>query len=215
MEAGLNFLIVFGAGLASVLSPCVLPVVPIIVTGNGKESRMRPLLIVAGLSITFIAMGVLSTLFGAVIGPLMFKMEKGVGILIALLGILLMFGSNPFKSITLFTKLAEQSNGRMNGLVLGLLLGLIWIPCVGPVLSGVLALVAASGGMAKGILLLLVYSAGFSVPMLIAGYATHFFRTRFRVIAGHSRIINIASGLILVSLGLFIAVKGVVGFASF
>jgi cytochrome c-type biogenesis protein len=60
----LNIMIAFGAGLASVLSPCVLPVVPVIMAGADHKDRIRPLLIVLGLSITFMAMGAVSSLFG-------------------------------------------------------------------------------------------------------------------------------------------------------
>ena len=57
----------FGAGLASVASPCVLPVVPIIVAGRAEEHRARPALVVAGIAASFVAMGVLVSLFGALL----------------------------------------------------------------------------------------------------------------------------------------------------
>ena len=53
-----------GAGLASVLSPCVLPVIPIIMAGAELKDRLRPLIVVIGLSLTFMAMGAISSLFG-------------------------------------------------------------------------------------------------------------------------------------------------------
>ena len=65
----LTIFLVLGAGITSVLSPCVLPVLPIIVTGTERESRWRPIFIVAGLGITFIAMGVVSAPFGEHVFP--------------------------------------------------------------------------------------------------------------------------------------------------
>jgi cytochrome c-type biogenesis protein len=79
-------------------------------------------------------------------------------------------------------------------------------------LSGVLAIVAVQGKVATGVFLLLVYSLGFAVPMLIAAYASQFFRTRFRKIGRYPVLINIVSGVILIAFGLFIVFKGVLGF---
>jgi len=56
-----------GAGLASVLSPCVLPVVPIVMAGAERDDRLRPLLVVTGLALSFMAMGAVSSLFGALL----------------------------------------------------------------------------------------------------------------------------------------------------
>lgn len=214
MEQTLNIALVFAAGLASVLSPCVFPVLPIIMTGGPKDHRFRPLLIIAGLSLAFIAMGVLSSLFGAVIGPFMYKMEKVAGGIIILFGILMMADVNIFKRMTIFSRLAEDSGGRKSGFILGLILGIIWIPCVGPMLSGVLALVATEKQVVKGMALLLVYSAGFSIPMLAAGYLSQFFRSRLRGLGKHPQLVSIATGLILVALGVFIIFKGILGFGA-
>lgn len=60
MMGNLNIALVFAAGLASVLSPCVLPVIPIIVTGKSDDHKLRPLFIIAGLALTFTSMGIVS-----------------------------------------------------------------------------------------------------------------------------------------------------------
>ena len=65
MEFGISsILLAVGAGLASVISPCVLPVIPIILAGAERKDRIRPLFLVLGLSISFMAMGAASSLFG-------------------------------------------------------------------------------------------------------------------------------------------------------
>jgi cytochrome c-type biogenesis protein len=212
MTENLNIALVFGAGLASVLSPCVLPVVPVIVTGSHSDHRLRPLMIVAGLAITFVAMGVLSSLFGAAIGPKMAIVNKAAGALVALFGLLLIFNVNLFKHMSFLSQFAQKSRGKAGGFLLGLTLGIIWIPCVGPMLSSVLALVAAKGQVLYGIFFLLIYSLGFAVPLLTAGYAAQFFRNRFRKIGKFPAIINIASGLILVAFGGIIFFNGSLGF---
>lgn len=209
MITTVNIALIFTAGLASVLSPCVLPILPIIVTGQGDDHKFRPILIVAGLTTTFIIMGILSSLFGTIIGSNMFYVEKIAGIIIILFGILLMLQINLFKHFTFLSQFAQKSKGRFGGYFLGFTLGIIWIPCVGPLLSSVLALVATEGKIVPGIFLLVIYSIGFSIPLLIAGYSSHFFRTQFRNIGKHQRIIGFISGALLVFLGIVITFKGI------
>jgi cytochrome c-type biogenesis protein len=198
----------FGAGLASVLSPCVLPVVPLIVTGTADEHRTRPALVVLGLTTSFVAMGILMALFGATVGPLMPGLEKAVAILVIVFGLLLLLDVNLFKRLTWLQAIQPGSGGRWSGLVLGASLGLVWIPCVGPLLSSVLAMVASEGRLAAGFLLLLVYSAGFAVPMLAVGYGSQALRQRIRAIASRPLVVRWGSGLLLVGFGLVILQKG-------
>jgi len=73
----------------SVLSPCVLPVIPIIVTGTEKDHFLRPVSIVSGLASTFILMGILSSVAGSFIAGKMLFIERGAGIVILIFGVLL------------------------------------------------------------------------------------------------------------------------------
>lgn len=209
MDIGLSSIaLTFGAGLASVASPCVLPVVPLIVTGTADEHRSRPALVVAGIAASFVAMGVLTSLFGAVIGPQIPKLEKGVGLLVLLFGLLLLADVNLFKRLTWLQRIQPGTAGRWSGLLLGLSLGLVWIPCIGPMLSSVLAMVAAKGTLLAGVSLLLVYSLGFAVPMLAVGYGSQALRQRIRVVSSHPLVVRWASGLLLVAFGAVIVTRG-------
>jgi cytochrome c-type biogenesis protein len=198
----------FAAGLASVASPCVLPVVPLLLTGTTDEDRARPALVVAGIAASFVAMGVLTSLLGGAVGRLLPFMEKGVGVLIILFGLLLLADINLFKRFTWLQRIQAPGRGRWSGLVLGLSLGLVWIPCVGPMLSGVLATVATRGTLLAGVLLLLAYSAGFAIPMLAVGYGSQALRQRIRVVAAHPLVVRWASGILLVAFGAIILDKG-------
>ncbi len=198
----------FGAGLASVASPCVLPVVPIIVTGTADDHRWRPALVVAGIATSFVLMGVVMSLFGAVAGPALPWLEKAVGVLVVTFGLLLLADVNVFKRLTILQRIRSPGGGPWSGLVLGLSLGLVWIPCVGPMLSSVLATVAAKGTLAAGIVLLVVYSLGFAVPMLAVGYGSHSLRQRIRSVAARPVAVRWASGLLLVAFGALILRKG-------
>jgi cytochrome c-type biogenesis protein len=209
MKIGLSAVALsFGAGLASVASPCVLPVVPIIVAGTADEHRSRPALVVAGISASFVAMGVLTSLFGASVGPVLPLLEKVVGVVVVASGLLLLADVNVFKRLTWLQRIQPSGGGRWSGLFLGLSLGLVWIPCVGPMLSSVLAMVATKGSLVAGVVLLLVYSLGFAVPMLAVGYGSQALRQRVRALAAHPVAVRWASGLLLVAFGAVILRQG-------
>jgi cytochrome c-type biogenesis protein len=209
MDLGATSLVLsFGAGLASVASPCVLPVVPLLVAGKADDHRSRPALVVAGIAASFVAMGVATSLFGAAIGPALPRVEKGVGAVVVASGLLLLADVNVFKRLAFLQRVGAGGDGRWSGLLLGLSLGVVWIPCVGPLLSGVLAMVATDGTLAAGVALLLVYSAGFAVPMLAVGYGSLALRQRVRAIASRPLVVRWASGLLLVAFGAVILRKG-------
>ncbi|MBU0945279.1 MAG: cytochrome c biogenesis CcdA family protein [Proteobacteria bacterium] len=208
------FMVTF-AGFASIASPCVLPMVPIIVTGTNDDHRYRPLLIVAGLSFSFIMMGVLTSIFAGAVAGIMPTVEKVVGVVVIVFGLSMLLGINVFKRFTFFYKAQRfESKGKWSGLILGITLGIIWIPCVGPMLSGVLALVATQGQLASGLLLLGFYSLGFSIPMLLAGYASQSFRHRIRVVNAHPTVVRLVSGLLLVGFGYYILSSGMLAIGA-
>ncbi len=211
MEIGLaNMGLALVAGLASILSPCVLPVVPIIVTGTERDSPWRPVAIVLGLALAFMAMGVATSLAGAAVASWMSTLEKAAGALIILFGTLMFLDVNLFEKISFFQRFQTRKPGAglLGGLLVGASLGLVWIPCVGPMLSSVLALVATEGRVPQGVLLLALYSLGFGIPMLIAAYASHWFRTRFRPLQRFPLGLRIFSGSVLVLFGLYILTQG-------
>lgn len=209
MEFGLTTLVLaFGAGLVSVASPCVLPVVPLIVTGTADEHRARPALVVLGIAVSFMAMGVVTSLFGAAVAPVLPALEKITGVLVIGLGLLLLAEIDLFKRLSVMQRFQVRGGGRWSGLVVGLSLGLVWIPCVGPMLSGVLATVASRGTLVAGVVLLAVYSLGFAVPMLAVGYGSQAVRTRLRAVAAHPVAVRRLSGLVLVGFGVLILYKG-------
>lgn len=214
LSAATLFMVTF-AGVASIASPCVLPMVPIIITGTNDDHKYRPLLIVIGLSLSFIMMGVLTSLFAGAVAGVMPVAEKVVGVVVILFGLSMLFGINVFKKFTFFYKAQQfQSKGTWSGLILGMTLGVIWIPCVGPMLSGVLALVATQGQLTSGLVLLTFYSLGFSIPMLLAGYASQSIRHKIRAVNSHPMAIRLISGVLLIVFGYYILTAGMLVIGS-
>ena len=159
-------------------------------------------------------MGSITSLFGGVVAGIMPALEKGAGIIVILFGLFMLLDINIFKKFTFFYKFQAQGKGRWSGLILGLTLGLVWIPCVGPMLSGVLALVATHGKLTTGLILLAFYSLGFAIPMLLAGYASQSVRQKIRMVNSHPLAVRLISGLLLIGFGMYILTSGMLAIGS-
>lgn len=207
-----NILMAIAAGVASVLSPCVLPVIPIIVAGAERDDRLRPLIVVTGLSMSFMAMGAVSSLFGAfLIGKTRYIEIGGAAVIVAM-GLMVMLDLSVFKRLYQFSNIRVKGEGRIGGLILGMALGLIWVPCVGPFLSTTLAMVATSGKLLTGIALLGFYSLGLAIPMLIVGYSSQLLQNKIRGILKHESVLRYVTGGIMVFFGLYSIFAGNMAF---
>ncbi|MHB8123007.1 MAG: cytochrome c biogenesis CcdA family protein [Desulfuromonadaceae bacterium] len=207
-----NILMAVGAGVASVLSPCVLPVIPIIMAGAERNDRLRPLLVVIGLSLSFMAMGAVSSLFGSLLIGKTRYIEIAGALVIITMGLMVMFDLSIFKRFYRFSNIRVKGEGRIGGLILGMALGLIWVPCVGPFLSTTLTMVATSGQLATGIILLGFYSLGLALPMLIVGYSSQLLQNRIKGILKHETIFRYATGGVLIVFGLYSIMAGNMAF---
>ena len=199
----INMVMAIGAGLASVLSPCVLPVIPIVMAGAEGKNRLRPLVVVFGLSVTFMIMGAVSALFGSLLIGKTRYIELAGALIIVFMGLMVMFDISVFKRFYQLANIRVKSEGRFSGLILGMALGLIWVPCVGPFLSSILTMVATSGQLAQGTVLLGFYSLGLAIPMLVVAYSSHLLQRRLGNLAQHAKALRYATGGVLVVFGLY------------
>jgi cytochrome c-type biogenesis protein len=207
-----NIALAAGAGLASVLSPCVLPVVPVIMAGAEREDRLRPLIVVLGLMLSFMAMGAVSSLFGALLVGRTRTIEAvGAGI-ITLLGLMVLFDASIFKRLTRLSNIQVKGEGRLSGLVLGMALGVVWVPCIGPFLSSILTMVGTNGKLAQGVILLGFYSLGLAIPMLAVAYSSHALQRKLRAVSQHEAAFRYVTGGVLIVFGLYSLIHGNVAF---
>jgi cytochrome c-type biogenesis protein len=207
-----NILMAVGAGLASVMSPCVLPVIPIIMAGAERDDRIRPLIVVTGLALAFMTMGAVSSLFGAMLIGKTRYIEIGGALVIVIMGMMVIFDTSIFKKFYQLSNIRVKGEGRIGGLILGMSLGLIWVPCVGPFLSTTLTMVATSGQLLTGITLLGFYSLGLAIPMLIVGYSSQLLQNRIKGFLKHETALRYVTGGILVAFGLYSIFAGNVAF---
>lgn len=194
----------FGAGILSVLSPCILPLLPAVLATSAGKNKLRPLAIVFGVSISFTIMGVVSSAFGAVFNAYTDQLKILAEILILIMGFALFFDISLFNAFSKFPLLGNMNEeGSVSGFLLGLSLGVLWIPCVGPILGSILTMVALEGNAATGAFTLSIYSLGFAIPMLLLAYSAHFTSSKIRLISKWDRIFKKGAGIVLILVGLY------------
>lgn len=205
----------FAAGFVSFISPCCLPLVPgYLATVCGKpvgESRFdravlgRSLVFVAGFSAVFILLGLSATAIGAFLFENQLTLQKVAGVFIVALGAF--FIASAF--VTALNReyrppgLIERA-GSGGPLLAGAAFALAWTPCVGPTLGAILGLASTEQSTPAAAGLLAVYSAGLAIPFLLAAVGFSSVQRGFAWIKRHYQAIQVASGLVLIAMGLLV-----------
>lgn len=171
MLLGFSFL----AGLVTVLSPCILPVLPFLLSGGATGGRKRPLGIISGFiaSFTFFTL-TLSVVVRATQVPADYLRGLAAALL-AVFGIVLLIPAlkNAFEStaVRFVPKFSAQGSANKSGFIpgfaMGMSLGLVWTPCVGPILASVMTLAASKNLSMQAVFITLAYSLGTAIPMFV------------------------------------------------
>lgn len=174
-ELGLSLI----AGGLTTLSPCVLPLLPLVLGGSVQSGRWAPLAIGAGMVTSFTVAGIALGLVGDSIGlDVDVVRYTGAWVLMAWALVMLVpaFERRVTGWLSPVAGSANQLAGRLDGgslrgaFGLGALLGLVWSPCSGPLLASALTMVASEGGAARGGLILGVFGVGAAIPLTLAAY---------------------------------------------
>ena len=210
----------FLAGLVSFLSPCVLPLVPgyiSLISGVGIEElktqeaalfrkvMLNSIAFVLGFSIVFVTLGALSTEVGQLAAQYKTTLSRVAGVLVIVFGLHLT-GILRIKALYADKRLHGVKGGSTpwGAFVIGFAFAFGWTPCVGPILSGILLLAARENSVSKGILLLTVYSLGLAVPFLLTALGIERFMKFYTGFRRHMHVIEVASGALLIALGLLL-----------
>jgi cytochrome c-type biogenesis protein len=191
----LAFALSFVAGLLTTLSPCVLPMLPIVVGSAASRSNWGPLAMGAGLATAFTAVGVGMSALGGVL-----EIDETILRRIAAL-VLLAAGAAAFSPVLAdaagraagplvraASSLAARAGDGVSGqFVIGAALGGIWSPCAGPTLGAALGLATRAGTRAQAALLMLTFSLGTVLPLVATAYASR------RMIGARARILTAGS----------------------
>jgi cytochrome c-type biogenesis protein len=226
----LGFVIAFGAGIASFVSPCVLPLVPSYLsmmsgvggvgarTGNGPDAAARArllwstLLFVAGFSLVFAVLEATASTLSHPLQAHKLVLSDVAGALIVAMGVVIAF-QLPWLQREHRFAVRPSRLGPWAAPVMGMTFAFGWTPCITPVLAAVLGLASSGGTLARGEEMLVAYSFGLGVPFVLTGLAFGRLSVALGFARRHSRAVSIASGALLAALGVLI-ITGEVGVVS-
>ena len=210
----------FAAGLASFLSPCVLPLVPgYLSTVCGltpgelsapRRDQLRSVVTRSGVfiltfSAIFIVLGMTATGIGSVLSDSRQTLEKVAGVAIIAMGLLFLLALFvPALNHEWRIDALAQRAGSGGPVVAGAAFAIAWTPCIGPALASILGLAATRSSVAEGGALLAVYSLGLAIPFLITAVAFTRATTAFAWIRRHYAVINAVAGALLIAIGVLV-----------
>ena len=210
-----EYLIAFGAGLISFLSPCVLPLIPgyiSYISGqslqeilNKKEINFFPLILFCfGFSTVFVILGASASFLGQ-------KLLENSEILRIAAGIIIIIFSLQLIGIINITYLnfekrfdAKESRNILFPYVIGVAFGFGWTPCIGPILGSILALASIEETLSRAVILLILYSLGLAIPFVLSGYLIQKFLLFSKNFRKNINLISKIGGIILLVTGILI-----------
>ena len=177
----MTYLWAYAAGLLTLVNPCVLPLLPIVIAAALQHSRAGPLMLAAGLTLSFAVIGVGVTAFGHLAGIGEEVIDRTAAVLMAGFGAVLLVP----RAQTLLARIASPMAGRANAgidrvqgagaagqLAVGVLLGAVWSPCIGPTLGGAIGLAASGENLAQAGFTMLAFGIGVSTVLMGLAYGS-------------------------------------------
>jgi cytochrome c-type biogenesis protein len=208
--------IAFAAGFVSFLAPCVLPLVPGYLSAVSAVQADRlgergvawrvvrgSLPFVLGLTLVFVALGAGAAAVGLSATEDQFLLEQIAGFVLVVFGLVFM-GLLPWPERLLGAGLVAGARERGSSFLLGGAFAVCAAPCIGPVLGSILLLAGDSGTVLEGSVLLAAYALGLSVPFVLAAALFTPAMGVFRWLRDHYTTIRVASGLVLVAVGMLL-----------
>ncbi|WP_440926205.1 cytochrome c biogenesis CcdA family protein [Candidatus Pelagibacter sp.] len=210
-----EYLIAFGAGLISFLSPCVLPLIPGYVSYisgqslqeilNKKEINFFSLILFCfGFSTVFVILGASASFLGQTLLQNSEILRIAAGIIIIIFSLQLIGIINiPYLN---FEKRfdAKESRNILFPYVIGVAFGFGWTPCIGPILGSILALASIEETLSRAVILLILYSLGLAIPFVLSGYLIQKFLLFSKNFRKNIDLISKIGGIILLITGILI-----------
>jgi cytochrome c biogenesis protein CcdA len=201
----------FVAGMLTSLSPCVLPILPLVLGAAVSERKYEPVALAAGLAISFVLVGLFVATIGYSIGLTTELFRQVAAALMVMLGAVLIFpplqsrlalASGPIVNWTERHFGSERGSGYASQFWVGVLLGAVWTPCVGPTLGAASLLAAQGHDLPQVATNMLVFGIGAALPLLIIGLLSREALQRWRMHAlSVSHAMKAALGVLLILIG--------------
>ena len=207
METG--FLLSFLAGMASIISPCVLPLIPIVV-GFSLLKRKNTEIVAFGLGffLLFAIITILTAIFTAAINYYLLYFRIAAALILVIIGVLFIVDKRLFNISTPTTSTISTTPDSQKGIVGSFLMGfltcLAWSPCFGPYVVAVATYSASTGNIGYSIINMAIFAGGFSLTILIMAFLMS--RIDFKAIIKYSDWVRIISGVIIALAGLYMLI---------
>lgn len=194
----MDYIFTFLEGIASFISPCVLPMLPIYISyfvGEDDKSTKKAVAnasgFVLGFSIVFIILSVFASQLGTLVSSNIKYIKIVFGIVIILLGLNYIEVLNiKFLNKSKEMKADTKDLNFVKAVIFGVLFSISWTPCIGTFLSSALLLVAKQQDMLKGIILMVLYSIGLGIPFIISVVLIEKLKEMFNFIKKHYDVIK-------------------------
>jgi cytochrome c-type biogenesis protein len=206
-----GIVLAFAAGLLSILSPCVLPILPVVLGTAASNHKLGPVALAAGLSISFVSIGLFVATVGYSIGLTGELFRYIAAALIVAIGAVLLLPALQSRLAVASGPIANWSDQRLGSIRsgglsgqfwTGVLLGAVWSPCVGPTLGAASLLAAQGRDLLQVGITMFAFGVGAALPLLALGLLSREVMMRWRdqlLSAGHG--VKVALGLLLVTTG--------------
>ena len=211
----LFFLSIF-AGFLTVIAPCILPVLPVVLGVGRDGSKWRPFMVVCGFIFSFGILGAFFATTGTLFGVSQNTTRLLSVFFLSLSGISLLFENLIGKAMAKWNGVMERIGGKVagvgakspslfGGLLVGLSLGLVWTPCAGPILGTIIAIATSEGNPVLTMILFSAYAFGAGIPLLAIAYSGDSFFNWLKRIGLHAKFMNKLFGILVILTAISIA----------
>lgn len=207
----MDYILTFLEGIASFISPCLLPMVPIYISyfigedeNNYKKAILNSVGFVLGFTTVFLILSIFASQLGAVLSSNIRYIKIFFGAVIILFGFNYMGLFNiKFLNKSKTKSMDTKDFNFLKAILFGILFSVSWTPCIGTFLSSALLLIAKEQDILKGIILMLLYSIGLGIPFIISAILIEKLKNVFNFIKKHYDVIKRISGVILIGAGVY------------
>lgn len=208
----MEYVFTFVEGIASFISPCILPLLPVYISyfAGSVEKRTSKTVrnaigFVLGYSIVFVLLAILATTASTFITSKIKYIEKIFGALVILLGLNYMeFINIPIFNVSNGIKSVPENINFISYIIFGMLFSVSQTPCVGTFLASALVLIADKNDFVQGSILMLVYCFGLGIPFVLSALLIDKLKNAFSFIKKHYKVVKILSGIVLIGMGIYI-----------